>query len=76
MTTNTLLAPETYYVLQRVPVLWSDVKVVEHAITTAELRSLGDVRRRLAQLRGLNLIEYRRRQTIAPSFEIRRIAKE
>lgn len=76
MTTNTLLAPETYYVLQRVPVLWSDVKVVEHAIATAELQSLGDVRRRLAQLRGLNLIEYRRRQTIAPSFEIRRIAKE
>jgi hypothetical protein len=69
------LAPETYDVLTRVPLDWWSVMDTEHAIATATNRSLGDVRRRLTHLRGLKLIEYRRRQTIAPAFEIRRVAK-
>lgn len=76
MADDITLAPDTYDVLKMVPLGWTSVTHLEHAIATATKKSLGDVRRRLTHLRGLKLIEYRRRQTIAPTFEVRRIAKE
>jgi predicted transcriptional regulator len=75
MVDDVTLAPETYDVLKMVPLGWASLTHTEQAIATATKKPLGDVRRRLTQLRGLKLIEYRRRQTIAPSFEVRRIAK-
>lgn len=74
--TDTLLSPAAYQVLVRVPLIWWDAKEAEQEIALVLCRPVGDVRRHLTQLRGLKLIEYRRRQTIAPSFEIRRIAKD
>lgn len=75
MVDDVTLAPDTYDVLKMVPLGWASLPHVEQAIATATKKPLGDVRRRLTHLRGLQLIEYRRRQTIAPTFEVRRIAK-
>lgn len=75
MTTEVLLSPMAYKVLERVPVTWWDVTSCEHEISLVLCQPLGQVRRHLTQLRSLHLIEYRRRSTLAPSFEVRRIAK-
>lgn len=76
MSGDLTLTPETHAVLQSVPVDWRDVRHVEHEIAHALTRPLGEVRRRLQHLRTLGLIEYRRRQTVTPTFEIRRLAKD
>lgn len=75
MTDAPLLTPETYAVLVRVPEVWwrEDETVMEIAERIHQTR--GSVRRRLNALLALNLIEKRRRQTIDPYVEVRRIAK-
>lgn len=70
-----LLSPDTYRVLQRVPGEWwdDDQTIAEIAAALEESRSV--VRRRLAHLLALGLVERRRRPTISPRIEIRRVGK-
>jgi hypothetical protein len=75
VSTDATLSPMAFKVLERVPLTWWDVKYCEQEISLVLCRPLGDVRRQLTHLRSLNLIEYRRRSTLVPSFEVRRIGK-
>jgi DNA-binding MarR family transcriptional regulator len=72
---SVLLSPETYRVMRRVPATWWDEQQTVEEIAG----TLGDaptaIRRRIAHLVALGLVERRRRSTIAPTTELRRMVK-
>lgn len=70
-----LLTAMTYDVLKRVPYEWVAEAVAIQCIATALAVSPRSVAQRIVGLRKEGLIELRRRQTIDPYFELRRIAK-
>ena len=76
MVSETTLSRGDYAVLVRVPPDWweRDQVVREISQTITEPRTI--VARRLARLKWNGLIEERKRQTLPPTVEIRRIAKE
>lgn len=75
MVNDVLLAPETYRVLTRVPTTWWDELEVKTEIATALGESATSVQKRLAHLITLRLVERRRRETITPTTEIRKVGR-
>lgn len=75
MVNETLLTPATFHVLERVPAEWWDERDVKAQIATTLGLGIGDVARRMASLVRLRLVERRKRNTIEPSTEIRRVGK-
>ena len=69
------LDPRTYAVFIRVPLMWWNEAetITEIAGTLRETRA--SVRLRLAHLINVRLVERRRRQTISPTVEVRRVGK-
>ena len=75
MVDDVLLTPQTYRVLERVPATWWDADQVVSEISLTLGLTVTDVRRRLANLTRLRLVESRKRNTIAPSMEIRKVGR-
>lgn len=75
MTDDITLTKDTYEVLKRVPADWWNEDEVVLEISVALLQPRSRITKRLAHLLALHLVEKRRRQTIAPAIEIRRVGK-
>jgi DNA-binding IclR family transcriptional regulator len=65
-----------YAVLSRVPAIWFDLDATVDGIADNTQTTKTDVRRRLSRLCVLGLAERRKRNTLTPTFEVRRIAKD
>lgn len=75
MVSEPLLEPDTFKVLERVPVAWWQEGHVCLEIAIALSQSQTSVKQRIAHLISLGLVERRRRQTIEPATEIRKVGK-
>lgn len=76
MVDDVLLTPATYRVLERVPSNWFDEQTARDAIARSLGLTVASVTQSLSHLCRLRLVERRRRNTIAPVTEIRRIGRE
>lgn len=70
-----LLSPTTYRVFKGIPDQWWDEREVKAEISTVQALTLTDVARRIQNLVKMKLVERRRRDTIEPFTEIRRVGK-
>lgn len=75
MVDDTLLTEETYQVLRRVPATWWPEEAAVDGIANATHRSATSVRGSIAHLIRRRLVERRRRRTIAPYDEIRKVGR-
>jgi RIO-like serine/threonine protein kinase len=75
MTEDITLTKDTYEVLKRVPADWWNEDEVKLEIGVALGMPPSRVTKRLAHLLQLRLVEKRRRPTITPTMEIRRVGK-
>jgi predicted transcriptional regulator len=75
MVEDITLTPGDFAVLSRVPLVWWDESNVVLEISFALTETKATVRKRLAHIVALRLVERRKRNTIAATTEIRRIAK-
>jgi len=75
MVNDVLLTPAAYHVLERVPSEWFDEALARKEIASALHVSATSVSSSLAHLIRLRLVERRRRATIAPCDEIRRVGR-
>jgi len=69
------LSPVTYQVYRRVPSLWWNETEIRTEIAAALNLSIANVARRLAPLVHNGLVERRRREALAPFYEIRRVKR-
>lgn len=74
-TTDALLTKLTYEVLKRVPSDWWAEQDAKREIADALGLTFSDVARRMQSLIRMRLVERRKRNTIEPVTEIRRVGK-